>query len=187
MEGITLNKPHGKVIGVSDKVTVHNNETDVTDIDININNDSDDNENDQDGHSAIINEELIDEDDNENANIADETSEDDDMDDIDLSDVVNPKTITIDNKEVYKSNVLKQFYSSQPLSKDRLKRVRGVTKTAGYEKDSGDGVENLDSLIYCGDPVVWKRSDICVIANIVKIKLANKNIILINRAAQLSF
>ena len=110
--------------------------------------------------------------DDEQTNIAEETTADN-MDDIELSDIINPKTITIDNKEVYKSTVLKQFYSSEPLSKDRLKRVRGLTKLPGYA-DSVEGVEQLDSLIYCGDPVVVKIQNRCVIGNIVKIKLANK-------------
>ena len=152
-EGITLKKPHGKIIGVDDKVSELE---DISAAEIDTDNGSFDNENDRD----------------EQTNIAEETPTDD-LDDIELSDIISPKTITIDNKEVYKSTVLKQIYSSEPLSKDRLKRVRGLSKTPG-NADSVEGLEHLDSFIYCGDPVVAKIQNRCVISNIVKIKLANK-------------
>ena len=82
------------------------------------------------------------------------------------------------------------MYSSEPLSKDRLKRVRGLSKTT-EKADSVEGLEHLDSFIYCGDPVVAKIQNCCVISNIVKIKMANqigkKNIILRSKTVQISF
>ena len=65
------------------------------------------------------------------------------------------------------------MYSSEPLSKDHLKRVYELSKTSG-NADSEEGLEHLDSFIYCGDPVIVKIQNRYVISNIVKIKLANK-------------
>ena len=81
------------------------------------------------------------------------------------------------------------MYSSEPLSKDCLKRVRGLSKTPG-NADSVKGLEHLDSFVYCGDPVVAKIQNRYVISNIVKIKLANKigkKIILRSKTVQISF
>ena len=43
--------------------------------------------------------------------------------------LVASKTITIEGTEVYKASVIKQMFSTEGLSKDRLKRVRGMTRT----------------------------------------------------------
>ncbi len=54
------------------------------------------------------------------------------MEDNDFADAIrSSKTISIDGKQVYKASVLKHMFTSTALSKDRLKRVRGMTRLEG--------------------------------------------------------
>ena len=62
------------------------------------------------------------------------------------------KTITIDNKEVFKATVLKQIFSSAPLSKNRLKRVRGIDRNVNEDSHGA-----LEDVMYIGGPVLVKK------------------------------
>ena len=102
-----------------------------------------------------------------------DNTEDNDTDIADgthLSDYIQSKTITIEGKEVYKATVVKQMYSSQPLSKDRLRRVQGLTRSSNQLDDTF-----VDNMVYVGDPVLIKpQTGNVYIANINTLTVAQK-------------
>ena len=88
--------------------------------------------------------------------------------DINLGDFISGKydaTVDIDGKHVFKATCVKEAFSSEPLSKDRLKRVRTMSSLTSSEAPS--------KLLHVGDPVVVTKSGISL-ANITCIKSANK-------------
>jgi hypothetical protein len=91
------------------------------------------------------------------------------VDSISLNDALNSsKTITIVDKEVFKATVLEQIFSSTPLSKDILKRVREMDRNVN--EDSHGTVEDV---MYIWDPVLVKKDNKCFVAAIRSIKMAN--------------
>ena len=95
-------------------------------------------------------------------------------DDVLLADYIHSKTIEIDGKQVYKATIVKDMGSNAVLSKDRLRRVQGLTKDTGQgpPESSNDVVDNM---LYVGDPVFIKpQSGDMYIGNIKEIKIANK-------------
>ena len=95
--------------------------------------------------------------------------------DLNLSEIIpDPKQTSepffmIDGKRVYKTTCLKAISSSQQLSKDRLRRVQGMSTYPGETSCSLDP----DSFLLNGDPVLVHK-DGPRIANIITITKSNK-------------
>ena len=84
--------------------------------------------------------------------------------------------IEIDNKYVYKATVVKSIFSSQPLSRDRLRRVRGMTK---YTESTAEGEHSIETSVLAGDPIMIEVKGILRIAQIQLLKRANRKVKLI--------
>ena len=77
---------------------------------------------------------------------------------------VYPK-VNIDGKFVYKATMLKDIMKHQDsLSKDCLKRVRGLTRHQPVHTE-----QMMDNMVFLGDPIIIKRTDNVNVANISKI------------------
>ena len=70
----------------------------------------------------------------------------------------------INGKRVYKSTCLKAISNSEKLSKDRLRRVQGMSKYPG----SATPVQNPESFLLIGDPVLVQQDGQPKIANDLK-------------------
>ena len=100
-------------------------------------------------------------------------------DDVNLSEIIQEPDhpadpfFILDGKRVYKTTCLKKISSSQQLSKDRLRRVQGMSKYPGEVSSNCD----VDSFLINGDPVLLTNSkDGPRLANIVKISKANQTL-----------
>ena len=72
---------------------------------------------------------------------------------------------------IYKTTCLKKIYNSEPLSQDRLRRIRGLTTFPDQSSDI------CDNLLMVGDPVLLnKTSNESVIVNICKMTNSNRQI-----------
>ena len=81
--------------------------------------------------------------------------------------------MTVDGRQIYKATVVKQMYLNDPLSKDRLRRVQGLT----YEVTNNREDMSVDNTFYIGDPVLVKpHAGDTYIANIANIKIAQKKV-----------
>ena len=76
----------------------------------------------------------------------------------------------IDGKKVYKSTCLKSISSAQKLSKDRLRRVQGMS----YSPAGSTAALDPDSLLLNGDPVLIQKDGQPRIANVVTISKQNE-------------
>ena len=101
-----------------------------------------------------------------------------DQEDINLAEIIQDPSQKVepffmtDGKRIYKSSCLKAISSSQNLSKDRLRRVQGMTR---YPGESSGPLSHEDSLIFIGDPLlVSQKTQGPLLANIVKMKKANQ-------------
>ena len=93
------------------------------------------------------------------------------LDVIDDPDNTADPYFVIDGKKVYKTSCLKAISSSEQLSKDRLRCVRGMSRYSG-DKEINRGVE---SFLLIDDPVLVNNSkDGPIIANIAKITKSNQ-------------
>ena len=73
--------------------------------------------------------------------------------------------------KIYKTTCLKNIFNSEPLSKDRLRRVRGLTT---YPDQTSDMCNNL---LMVGDPVLYsKKTNEYIIVNICKMTNSNRQI-----------
>ena len=61
--------------------------------------------------------------------------------------------IEIDGKHVYKATAVKSLFSANPLSKDRLRRVRGLSKFTDVGEDTPSDL-SIDSSVMVGDPLL---------------------------------
>ena len=93
----------------------------------------------------------------EEIEVVNEENEDEELsesDIIQLSDVMPTDThknyIEIEGKNVFKSTILKQICKEKPLSGDRLRKVRGLSKYCGVDKEPID----MNNMISAGDPLV---------------------------------
>ena len=103
----------------------------------------------------------------------DETIEIEAEEQANLCDYINSPAIDIDGRQIYKATVVKQMYLSDPLSKDRLRRVQGLT----YEVTNNREDMSVDNTVYIGDPLLVKpHAGDTYIANIVNIKIAQKKV-----------
>ena len=87
-----------------------------------------------------------------------------------LAEIITPRAspydcmIDIDKELVYKASILKKLTASNPLSRDRLRRVQGLTTF--HEQEA---YTDLDDLISVGDPVIFNHNDITRVGNILEI------------------
>ena len=89
-------------------------------------------------------------------------------DDVHFSDVIdggNDVFIDVDGKNVYKSTILKQICKEKPLSSDRLRKVRGLSKYVGAENTR----INLNDVITNGDPLIIEHNKKMKVTLVVKI------------------
>ena len=94
----------------------------------------------------------------------DETIEIEAEDQANLCDCINSPAIDIDGKQIHKATVVKQMYLSDPLSKDQLRRVQGLTN--GVTKNRED--MSVDNTVYV---LVKPHAGDTYIANIVNSKI----------------
>ena len=85
--------------------------------------------------------------------------------------------IEVDGSYMYKATIVKSLFSSNPLSKDRLRRVRGLTK---YTENGNTNTENLstsiDSVLMVGDPLLIRVKDKLQLCKIDLMKEANRKV-----------
>ena len=86
-----------------------------------------------------------------------------------ISDYLVSKTIDVNGKEVHKATVARQLYIATPLSKDRCRRVEGLSQF-GTTCDS----QHDNDLVYIGDPVIVKQANRAFVANVKNIKIAQR-------------
>ena len=110
-------------------------------------------------------------DENVNSNVPDVTEEEESVLLTDMIQNEKCTTIEVDGKNIYKATVVNQLFSRNKLSKDRLRRVQGLSAGA-----PGESTQKIDdnNLIFIGDPLVVYSEERSVIANIQKI-LGNQN------------
>ena len=93
---------------------------------------------------------------------------------IPLSDLMEKSaTIEIDGKNIYKASVINSMFSSNGLSKDRLKRVQGLT-SGSPGQSIGLSDEQSQQTIFIGDPLLVHFDNKPNVANIHKISLGNQ-------------
>lgn len=80
--------------------------------------------------------------------------------------------IEVDGAFVYKATVVKNIFCSNPLSRDRLRRIRGMTKFTDSDKTS----EAIDSSLMAGDPILVNVKGKLQISKIEVIKRANRKV-----------
>ena len=78
--------------------------------------------------------------------------------------------VEVDGKYVYKATVVRSLFGSNPLSKDHLRRVQGLSKFT----ESARANVSVDNSIMLGDPVLINVKNRLQIAQIKCIKKANK-------------
>ena len=93
-------------------------------------------------------------------------------DSIPFSDLLEKSsTIEVDGKNIYKASVINSLFSTNTLSKDRLKRVQELTADAsGHTKKKPD-----ENMIFIGDPLVVHIDKKTHVGNIHTISLGNQN------------
>ena len=88
-----------------------------------------------------------------------------------LADFIHGNTVEINGKEVYKATFVRFIACGEAISKDRLRRVEGLTRDTGARAPT----DYIDNMIYPGDPIlVNPSSGNPYIGNIKSLKNANK-------------
>ena len=82
----------------------------------------------------------------------------------------------VDNGYIYKASIVKSLFSSNPLSRDRLRKVRGLTKFTDDSTGNSDGQQAIESSLMVGDPLLVKVKDRLKIAKIEAIRVANRKV-----------
>ena len=78
----------------------------------------------------------------------------------------NDIMVDVDGTMVYKATILKNLTENNPLSRDRLRRVQGITRHHG---SAADADVNLDDILCLGDPVVMIAAQVPHVANIIEL------------------
>ena len=149
--GHTLKKPKGKLIGVTE---VEADESLVTETE----------------HiQPQLETQSIDHNETEGQDSSDAEAEEP----IPLADLVHdgPRSvIQVDGKNIYKASVVKMLFSEAKLSKDRLKRVQGLTAgSPGANRDVGEDL----NVVLVGDPLLVFHNNDTRVANVLRMKLGN--------------
>ena len=95
--------------------------------------------------------------------------------DIISSNAKHDPQLEVEGNMIYKATYLKNCFSSNPLSKDRLRRVRGLSR---FEENESDDTLD-DQTLMIGDPILARVKDdlkICVLLNITRGKENKKTI-----------
>ena len=75
--------------------------------------------------------------------------------------------------KIFKTTCLKTMFNSEPLSKDRLRRIQGLTACPSKSVNT-----NCDKMLFVGDPIAFSEessTSLCI-GNIVKMILSNKEV-----------
>ena len=84
--------------------------------------------------------------------------------------------IQVEGSYVYKASVVKSLFSSNPLSRDRLRRVRGMTKFT----DEGDTNSlAIETSVMAGDPMLVNVKGTLRLSKILEVRKANRKVKLI--------
>lgn len=78
--------------------------------------------------------------------------------------------IDIEGKYVYKATLVKSLFSSNPMSKDRLRRVQGMTK---LERNQDDDLR-VEDIIMIGDPILMRRNGKLTVAKVSNLVVAGR-------------
>ena len=79
--------------------------------------------------------------------------------------------IELDGTHVYKATIVKSLFSSNPMSKDRLRRVRGMTKFTGEQSEADMSIE---SSIMVGDPLLIDTKGTLRVSKVIKLMKAGR-------------
>ena len=104
-----------------------------------------------------------------------------DENDVELSEIIESNSevyLEIGGKNVYKASILKQVNKEVPLSADRLRKVRGLSKFVGSEKSQTD----LNDAISIGDPLIVEHEKKMKVTVVVKILDGDHNKEFVNSA-----
>ena len=88
---------------------------------------------------------------------------------IDVASATSVNYLNVDGKNVFKSSILKELNKDTPLSNDRLRKVRGLSKFCG----ESDTSVNVDDIISIGDPLVICQSNKLEIGIVTSLKDGN--------------
>ena len=162
-EGITMLKPNGQKVGVTElevdwsredwNETGFSQETDDVPATL--------------SPSEVNNEPEVDETENLVDNIEETT----------VSGVKNDPQVSVNGIWLHKSTILKQTFTGRKASTDRLRRVQGLSKT--LEEKQKEKLMNLDDVIFPGDPVLCIRNKTPILGSIVTITKGLKKVNLI--------
>ena len=114
---------------------------------------------------------LVDDPTDENEESNDDSAGDGDNDMPQLLELITPPAcgndnmVDVDGKMLYKASILKNLTEHNPLSRDRLRRVQGITRHVG----GNDLDVNLDDILCVGDPVVMIARGTAQVANIIEL------------------
>ena len=75
--------------------------------------------------------------------------------------------LNVDGKNVFKATILKEMNKDTPLSNDRLRKVRGMSKFCGDEQRTS---VNVDDMISVGDPLVVCEANKLKLVIIISLK-----------------
>ena len=92
------------------------------------------------------------------------------IDMVPLPRVSHDPQIEIEGVPIYKATFVKNAFSSNPLSSDRLRRVRGYTR---FEEEA-DNVASTDDTLMAGDPILVSHQGALLICVIKAIKKADQ-------------
>ena len=81
--------------------------------------------------------------------------------------------ILVDGSYVYKATIVKSLFSSSPLSRDRLRKVRGMTK---YTDEGNDSSLAIETSLMVGDPLLISVKEKLQLFKIEAIRVANRKV-----------
>ena len=151
-QGITMLKPFGKKIGLTEleaDMSLDDNNNNITESVTSDEQEMDDNEG-----STLI-------------DVLEETGPD--------GTKADPQ-ILVDNVWYHKSTILNQIFIGSRVSKDRLRRVQGLSKNLKESNKSG----NLEDALFLGDPILFIQDGTPYIGSICNIKQGGKSIKIIS-------
>ena len=94
-------------------------------------------------------------------------------DNVEVAEIIDNGDIylELDGKKVYKASILKQLNKDVPLSADRLRKVRGLSKFVGSENVQA----NLNDAVSLGDPLIIEHQKKLMVTIVVKILDGDNN------------
>jgi hypothetical protein len=174
-EGVTMLKPNGQKVGVTEL------EMDWSCEDLN-ENDTTQAQEDHPSTSSqpplVIETDAHDEHNNEGDESNESASLIDNLEEESATGKKSDPQVSVNGTWFHKSTILKQTFIGRKASRDRLRRVQGLSKTIAEKKK--DQLMNLDDVLFPGDPVLYVQNDSPKLASVVKITKGRKKVKLLN-------